>query len=82
VFSHIPKTIQDCTEKNVNIINAAIPNDILDLIDMFEIALIIYSSDFLNPHFPKNHLEGQNPVHTPTFNMQITKSTTPQIFNT
>jgi hypothetical protein len=37
-----------------------------------------YKSAFLNPHLAKNHLDGQNPVHTPTFNINVTKITTPQ----
>ena len=59
----------------------AIPKDILDLIDNNETVSIDYSSDFLNPHLPKNHFEGQKPVHTPIFNMSITKMTTPHDSN-
>lgn len=59
----------------------AIPKDILDLIDNNETVSIDYNSAFLNPHLPKNHFDGQKPVHTPTFNMSITKITTPHDSN-
>jgi hypothetical protein len=78
VGSHNPNTIQVCTAKKVNIIMPATTNEILALSDMPSKAFIFYNSDFLNPHLLKNHLEGQKPVHTPTFNINVTKITIPQ----
>ena len=40
-----------------------------------------YRSDLRNPSFSNSHLEGQNLVHTPTFNIAITNITTYQLSN-
>jgi len=74
--SHNPNTIQVCTIKKAIIITNATPNDILEFNDRLESAFIFYNSDFLKPHLLKNHFEGQKPVHTPTFNINATKTTT------
>jgi len=39
---------------------------------------LIYNSVFLNPHLPKNHLDGQNPVQIPMFNITVTNIIKPQ----
>jgi hypothetical protein len=63
--------------KNVIMITKATPKDILELSDRLE-SDFIYKSAFLKPHLAKNHLLGQNPVHTPTFSINVTKITTLQ----